>query len=188
MVLLLRTYRTQIHPLACEKNRRRRAPFKVGKAGSTSGQASKAVFHGVNLSEVAPHAMCAAKLPRRGSKAVGGEALASLQSAQVNHGCQILLLRQVGLRFATSGQSFDHAPVQIRGGHLDRMARQCSSIGGIEPAGMRIVPRTFGENRMIADAILSRHSESSIGDLKHAERARGRTIDFKGFHDHCQRQ
>ena len=100
IVLFYRTVLEFIRRRA-KKNRRRRAPFKVGKAGSTPGQASEAFFHGVDLTEVAPQAMRSAKLPRRGSEAVGGKALASLQSAQMNHGCQILLLRQVGLDFGT---------------------------------------------------------------------------------------
>ena len=123
--------------------------------------------------------MSPTKLALRYSKAACSEGLSSLQSAQVNHGRQILLLRQADLRRATTSQSIDHALVEVRAGHFDRMARQRSSIEAIEPAGTQIMPRTFGHNRMIPDAILPGLRESSVGDLKHAERARGRTIDFK---------
>ena len=108
-----------------------------------------------------------------------GTSLSSFQAAQVNYGSQFLLLRPADFDRATSSQNIDHALVQIRGGHFDRMTRQRSSIEGIEPAGTEIVPRTLGHNGMITDAILARLSESSIGELKHAERARRRTIDFE---------
>ncbi len=59
------------------------------------------------------------------------------------------------------------------------MAGQRSRIQAIEPTGIRILPGVFGGNFMIVDAILSRLGEGSVGELKHAERARGWTIDFK---------
>ena len=41
------------------------------------------------------------------------------------------------------------------------------------------MPGTVGEHPMFPDAILPRLGERAVGDLKHAERARGRTIDLK---------
>jgi len=41
------------------------------------------------------------------------------------------------------------------------------------------MPGTVGEDPMFPDAILPRLGERAVGDLKHAERARGRAIDFK---------
>ena len=99
------------------------------------------------------------------------EGLSSLQSAQVNHRSKFLLLREINLGGAMIGQSTDHAPVQIRGGHFGRMAGQSPSIEAIEPAGMQIMPGTFGQNHVITDAILAGLSECTVGDLKHAERA-----------------
>ena len=115
--------------------------------------------------------MSPATLARRYPKAARGEGLASFQSTQVNHGSQFLLLRQTGLGRATSSHSIDHALVQIRGGHFDRMTRENSRIEAIEPAGTQIGPRTFGRNRVIPDAILPGLGERSVGDLKHADRA-----------------
>ena len=123
--------------------------------------------------------MSPTKLTLRYPKAARGESLASLQSAQMNHRRQFLLLRQARLGRATCSQSIDDALVEVRGGHFGRMARQNSSIETIEPAGTQIVPRTLGHNRMTPDAILPGLGKRSIGDLKHAERARGRTINFK---------
>ncbi|MBM2804440.1 MAG: hypothetical protein HW419_2333 [Deltaproteobacteria bacterium] len=115
--------------------------------------------------------MSSTTLALRYPKAAHDESLSSLQSAQVNHGSQFLLLRWAGLGRGTSSQSIDHALVQVSGGHFRCMARQISSIEAIEPAGMQIVPRTLGHNRMISDAILPGLGESSVDDLKHAERA-----------------
>ena len=79
--------------------------------------------------------MSPTKLTLRYPKAARHEDLSSLQSAQVNHGSQFLLLRQADLGRATSSQSIDHLPVEVRRGHFGRMARQSSGIEAIEPAG-----------------------------------------------------
>ena len=115
--------------------------------------------------------MSPTKLTLRYPKAARGEGLASLQSAQMNHRRQFLLLRQADLGRSTCSQSIDDALVEVGGGHFGCMARQSSSIEAIEPAGTQIVPRTFGHNRMISDAILSGLGKRSVGNLKHAERA-----------------
>jgi hypothetical protein len=96
--------------------------------------------------------MSPTKLTLRYPKATRGEGLASLQSAQMNHRRQFLLLRQADLGRATSSQSIDHLPVEVRRGHFGRMARQSSSIEAIEPAGLgritdlRSRPYDFGCN------------------------------------------
>src|SRR5687767_14261831 len=120
-----------------------------------------------------------ATLALRYPKAARGEGLSPLRSAQMNHRSQFLLLRQANLGRATSSQNIDHALVQIRSGHFGRMARQIARIEAIEPAGSQIGPRTGRQNRVIPDAILPGLGERSVGDLKHANRARRRTIDFK---------
>ena len=61
--------------------------------------------------------MSPTKLTLRYPKAARHEDLSSLQSAQVNHGSQFLLLRQADLGRATSSQSIDHFPVEVRRGH-----------------------------------------------------------------------
>src|SRR5262249_17939838 len=124
-------------------------------------------------------AMSPAKLARRYPKAARSEGLSHLQPTQVNHSSESLLLRQADLGLATRSQSVDYALVQVRGDHFGRMARENSHVETIEPAGTQILPRTFGDNRMFPDAILPRLSERSVGDLKHPQRTRGRTIDFK---------
>ena len=114
--------------------------------------------------------MSATELALRYAKAVRGKSLSSFQAAQVNHGSQFLLLRPADFDRVTSSQNIDHALVQIRGGHFDRMTRQRSSVEGAEPAGAEIVPRTVGHNGVITDAILAGLDESSVRELKHAER------------------
>ena len=97
----------------------------------------------------------------------------------MNHGSQFLFLSRAGFKCAASRQSIDHALVQIGGGQFDRMARQGSSIEAIKPTGSRIVSRILGRDFVIADAIPARLGESSVGQLKHAEGARGRPIDLQ---------
>ena len=123
--------------------------------------------------------MSPAKLARRCLETARDKAFPSAYSAQVNHGGQSLLLRQAGLRGATSGQRIDYALVQIRGGQFGGVARQSSRVEAVEPAGTEIVPRAIVDDLMIPDAILARLGKGAVGDLKHAEGAGGRTIDFE---------
>jgi len=152
---------------------------ETGKFLLTPCQIGEALFHYINSSEIQLQAMTPTKLARRYLKAARGEGLSSLGSAQVNHSSEFLLLRRAGLCCAASSQSIDHALVQVRRGHFGRMARQSSGIEAIEPAGTRIVPRTFSPDGVIPNAIFPRLCERTVGDLKHADRARGRTVDFK---------
>ena len=72
--------------------------------------------------------MSPAKLTRRYPKPACGEGLASLRTAQVNHRGEFLLLCQTDFHVGPRSQNIDHALVQIRGGQLDRMARQGPGI------------------------------------------------------------
>ena len=142
-------------------------------------QAGKAFFQQLNLTEIPLQAVSPTKLAGRYPETARDEALSSLRTAQVNDGSELLFLRQARLRRARRGQSTDHPLVKIRGGQFGRMARQRSRVEIIKPTGTEIVPRAIAHDLMIPDAILARHSERPVGDLKHAERAGGRTIDFQ---------
>jgi hypothetical protein len=41
------------------------------------------------------------------------------------------------------------------------------------------MPRSIGDDLMIPDAVLSCFGERSVGDLKHADRAGSRTLNFE---------
>jgi hypothetical protein len=58
----------------------------------TLSQPSKPFCHQVNLSEILPQAVTPTTFARRYSEASRDEGLASLQSAQVNHGSEFLFL------------------------------------------------------------------------------------------------
>ena len=146
----------------------------------TISQAHKALFHKIDLSEIALQAVCAAKLAGRRAEAPGGECLASFRSAQMNHGGELLFLDRAGFDCATGRQGIHHSLMQIGGGQFDGMARQRSGIETVEPAGTRIWPRLFARHLMIANAILARLGKSAVGELKHAECAGSRTIDLQG--------
>src|SRR5574341_940026 len=142
-------------------------------------QSGEAFLHEFDLIEISLQAMGPAQLVRRGPKSARGETLASLRAAQVNYRSEFLHLRQANLNLATRSQSIDHALVQVCGGHFDRMARQNSNIQTVEPTGTRIMPRAFTGDHVIPDAILTRGGECSVSDLKHAQRARCRPVNFK---------
>jgi len=86
-------------------------------------QSSKPFYHQVNLNQIALQAVSSTTLARRCAKALRDEGLSPLQSAQVNHGSQPLLLSQADLWSGPSSQRIDHAPVEMRGSHFNRMAR-----------------------------------------------------------------
>src|SRR6185503_21227307 len=105
--------------------------------------------------------------------------LSPLSAAQMNHRGELLLLRQADLGRVSNRQNAEHALVQVRGGHFDGMSRDNPRIEVIEPTGLQIVPWAFAHNRMTPDAIFPRLSECTVGYLKQAHRARGRTINLK---------
>src|SRR5262245_20286851 len=94
-------------------------------------------------------------------------------------GGQLLLLCEGSLCSALSGERIDDTAVEVRGSHFDRMTWQGSRVKTVEPSRTQIVPRTVGYYCMPPDAILPGLGERAVGDLKHAEGARGGTIDFK---------
>src|SRR5262247_4684066 len=94
-------------------------------------------------------------------------------------GGQLLLLCEGSLCSAVSGECIDNAAVKVRGSHFDRVTWQGSRVKSVEPTGMQVIPGTVGHDLMSADAILPGLGERAVGDLKHAECARGGTIDFK---------
>src|SRR5918994_4886913 len=59
------------------------------------------------------------------------------------------------------------------------MARHGAAIEAVEPARTDVMPRSFGNDLMITDTVFSRFGERAIGDLKHADGAGGRTINFE---------
>src|SRR5919107_1193842 len=59
------------------------------------------------------------------------------------------------------------------------MARHGAAIKAVEPAGVDVMPGSIGDDLMIADTVLARFCERAVGDLKHADGARGRTINLK---------
>lgn len=97
----------------------------------------------------------------------------------MNHRRQFLLLSQAGLLGAAGCDQIDYSAMQVRRGQFGRVARQRSGVQAIEPAGAWIVPRSIVHDLMIVDAVLSRLGKSPVGDLKHADSARPRTINFK---------
>src|SRR5919108_5848446 len=91
-------------------------------------------FQQVNLDQIPAHAVSPTTLIRCYPETSRDEGLSSVQSAQVNHGSQFLLLSQADL-CTTPCRHIDHLVVKVRGSHFDRMARYGPCIEAVEPAG-----------------------------------------------------
>ena len=87
----------------------------------------------------------------------------------MNHRSELLLLHQAD--FLARRQPIHDALMQVCRSHLDRMARQISSIEAIKPARAQIAPGTFSRDGVIANTVFARLCEGPVGDLKHAHGA-----------------
>ena len=112
---------------------------RIGQRASDNyidaAQASKPLFHLVNLDQIVLQAVSSTALVRRCAKALRDKSLSSVQSAQVNHGSQLLLLDQADPSSGPSTQCIDDAPMEICGSHFNRMTWEGPGIEAVEPAG-----------------------------------------------------
>jgi hypothetical protein len=79
-------------------------------------QSNKLLFQQLDFIKVTRQAVSPATFAWRYFEASHDEGFTSLQSAQVNHGSQLLLLSQCALYAGPGGQRMDHVAVKICGG------------------------------------------------------------------------
>jgi len=105
--------------------------------------------------------------------------LARAAATQMHDGSEILLLLRRRVADAVAPQDVGHRTVQQRRGHFHRVARYHARVGRVEPARPRVVPGAVLDHDVVVDAVASGFGEGAVGDLKHADSARGRPVQFE---------
>ena len=131
--------------------------------------------------EIAANVLASAALAGARAETASGEDLSRADSAQVNHGSQILLVRERGGANALPLQRPRHVSIQECRCHLGRVAGNDAEVQAVEPARFRLVPRSVLDDDVIVNAIAPRLAVCPVGDLVHANRARRRAIHVEGI-------
>ena len=110
-----------------------------------------------------------------------GIGAAGSRSTEVNHGGQILLPLERDLADPLRSQRLGDLAIEQRRSQLDGMARQDPGVETVEPARFPIVPRAVLDHHVVVNAIALRLAEGPVGNLVHANRARGRLEQLQGI-------
>src|SRR5574337_1435686 len=134
--------------------------------GNRSGrQHGKDTLHGFDLREVGFHIMVTAALVGEETKIPLCVVTASPGTAEMDDRCQVLLLLE---RRRSFPDRFRYVTVEIRGGQLDRVARDDPAVEAVEPTGVEIVPRPVFDDHMVLYTITLPFLKRAVGDLQHA--------------------
>lgn len=139
----------------------------IGSAMDTGGnrpgcQHRKAAFHGFDSREIRLHIMVAAALVGQETKVPFCVVTARPGTAEMDDRRQVLLLLE---RRGSLSDGFRYMTVEVRGGHLDRVARDDSGVETVEPTGIEVVPRAVFDDHMVVDTVALPFLKRAVGDL-----------------------
>src|SRR5262245_24431115 len=143
------------------------------------GQPRELALQYVDLCEIAVDVVIAASLAASEPETAARVRVAGAATTQVDDRCEVRPLRQRGGEDAVALKGSRDRAIQHRGGHLYRMTGHHARVERVEPTRSRIVPGTVLDNEVAVDAVASGLREHSVGDLKHPDGARSRSVPLE---------
>src|SRR5262249_12901538 len=101
------------------------------------------------------------------------------RTAEMDQRRQVLLLLLRRRCVSITRQNVPDVHVQVGGGQLYRMAWYHAKVETVEPTGMPVVPGAIGNGHMVVNAIVPGLLERPMGELVHADGARGGPVDLE---------
>ena len=123
--------------------------------------------------------MLAAALPGADAKPAPRVKIRSPRTAQVHDGSQMLHLGGARGAVRERRENPRDLQFQISRRQFHRVSRQDAQVQAVEPAGVPVVPGALARQPVIVDAVVTRLGESRVGDLVHADGARGGPIEIE---------
>ena len=133
----------------------------------------------VDLCQVAAGVVVAASLAASEPEPAARVCVAGPAPAQVDDRREVLPLLQRGGGDAVAPEGARDRAIQQRCGHFHRVSGHHARVERVEPARPRVVPRAVLDHDVVMDAVASGFGEGAVGDLKHADGARGRPVHLE---------
>ena len=168
---------------AWSRTQRNRVPSfhvrRVGERSAGGGEPRELPLQHVDLCQVAAGIVIAASLAASEPKPAARVCVAGAASAQVDNCREVLTLLQRGSGNAVISESARDRAIQQRCGHFHRVPGHHARVEPVEPARPRVVPGAVLDHDVVMDAVAPGFREGAVGDLKHADGARGRPVHFE---------